>query len=77
MTILDRFNIKVVASAGLCAAAIALSPDAAAAPFATGGYACIQSSAGGAAAPAAPADRLPPAVRQAAGACCSRQRSGR
>jgi hypothetical protein len=53
MTILDRFNIKVVASTGLCAAAIALSPDAAASPFMTGGYACIQSSAGGAAAPAA------------------------
>ncbi len=55
MTIFDRFNIKVVASAGLCAAAIALSPDAAAAPFIDGGYACIQSSAGGAAAPAAAA----------------------
>ena len=57
MAIFDRFDIKVVASAGLCAAAIALSPDAAAASFSTGGYACIQSSAGaasGAAAAGAP-----------------------
>ncbi|HET9891653.1 MAG TPA: hypothetical protein VFQ42_14240, partial [Mycobacterium sp.] len=37
MAIVDRFNIKVVAGAGLCGAAIALSPDAAAAPLITGG----------------------------------------
>jgi hypothetical protein len=46
MTIFDRFNITVVASAGLCGAAIALSQAAAAAPLITGGYACIQASAG-------------------------------
>ena len=46
MTIFDRFNIKVVAGAGLCGAAIALSQAAAAAPLITGGYACIQASAG-------------------------------
>ena len=51
MKITDRFNMKVVASAGLCAAAMALSPDAAAAPLITGGYACMQSSAGDAASP--------------------------
>ena len=67
MTIFDRFNIKVVVSAGLCGAAIALSPDAAAAPLKTGGYECIQGAAGGAASlvaaggpVAAAADRLPP-----------------
>ena len=38
-------------SAGLCAAAMALSPDAAAAPLITGGYACIHSSAGDPASP--------------------------
>ncbi|MGE2818156.1 hypothetical protein ACQI5H_23890 [Mycobacterium heidelbergense] len=42
----DRFSIKVVASAGLCGAAIALSPDAAAAPLITGGHACTQQQAG-------------------------------
>jgi len=46
MTIFDRFHIKVVASAGLCAAAIALTPDAAAAPRITGGYGCTQGSTG-------------------------------
>src|ERR1700678_1255821 len=46
MTIFDRFNIKLVASAGLCGAAIALSPDAAAAPLITGGHACIQGLSG-------------------------------
>jgi len=53
MTIFDRFNIKVVAGAGLCGAAMALSPEAAAAPLKTGGYACVQDQAGDAAAPAA------------------------
>ena len=52
MTTFDRFNIKVVAGIGLCGAAIALSPDAAAAPLKTGGYACIQGAAGEVGAPA-------------------------
>ena len=46
MTIFDRSNIKAVAGVGLCGVAIALSPDAAATPFMTGGYACIQGTAG-------------------------------
>ena len=46
MTIFDRFNIKVIAvGAGLCGAAIAFSPDTAAAPLKTGG-ACIEGQAG-------------------------------
>ncbi|SPM33245.1 proline, glycine, valine-rich secreted protein [Mycobacterium rhizamassiliense] len=45
MAIFDRFNIKVVASAGLFGAAIAMCPDAAATPLKTGG-ACIQGQAG-------------------------------
>jgi hypothetical protein len=49
MAIVDRFNIKVVAGVGLCGAAIALSPDSAAAPLITGGYACIEGQAGEAA----------------------------
>jgi hypothetical protein len=53
MTIFDRFNIGVVASAGLCGAAIALSPDAAAVPHMTGGGACMYGQAGEAGAPAA------------------------
>ena len=47
MTIFDRFNIRVVAAgAGLCGVAMALSPDVAAAPLPTGGYACVQTTAG-------------------------------
>ena len=46
-----RFATKVVVSAGLCGAALALSPDAAAAPLKTGGYACIEDAAGAVAAP--------------------------
>ncbi|HZS21718.1 MAG TPA: hypothetical protein VFA63_12135, partial [Pseudonocardiaceae bacterium] len=46
MTSFHRFNMKVVAGAGLCGAAIALAPDTAAAPLITGGYACIQGQAG-------------------------------
>ena len=42
-----RFTIKAVAGAGLFAAAMALSPDVAAAPLKTGGYECIQDAAGG------------------------------
>ena len=64
MTIFDRFNIKVIVCAGLCVAAIALSPDAAAAPLKTGGYECIQGAAAAspvaAGGPVAAADRLPP-----------------
>jgi hypothetical protein len=40
----DRFTITAIAGAGLCAAAMALSPHAAAAPFKTGGYHCADSS---------------------------------
>ncbi|OBG76434.1 hypothetical protein A5714_02300 [Mycobacterium sp. E2462] len=69
MAIVDRFNIKVVASAGLCGAAIALSPDAAAAPLITGGHACIEGQAGEAPFVAgAPAAGGAPA---AAGACAA------
>ena len=53
MTIFDRFNIGVVAGVGLCGAAIALSPDAAAVPYMTGGGACMYGQAGEAGAPAA------------------------
>jgi len=45
VTIFDRFNITVVACAGLFGAAMALSPDAAAVPVKTGG-ACIHGQAG-------------------------------
>ena len=53
MTTCDRFKVKVVAGAGLCGAAIALSPNAAAVPLMTGGYACVQGLAGESAPPAA------------------------
>ncbi|MGA8547532.1 MAG: hypothetical protein WB785_20045, partial [Mycobacterium sp.] len=53
MAAFDRAKVKVVAGAGLCGAVIALSPDAAATPFMTGGYACVQGQSGGAGAPAA------------------------
>jgi hypothetical protein len=44
-----RFHIGIVAvGVGLCGAAMALSPAAAAAPFVEGGYDCIQTAAGGA-----------------------------
>ena len=46
MTPCDRLKIKAVAGAGLCGAALALSPDAAAVPLITGGYACVQGIAG-------------------------------
>ena len=46
MAIFDRFNIKIVVSAGLCGAAIALCPDAAAAPLITGGGACLRGQSG-------------------------------
>ena len=53
MTIFDRFTIGVVAGVGLCGAAIALSPDAAAVPYRTGGGSCMYGQAGEAGAPAA------------------------
>ncbi len=54
MTIFDRVNIRVIAAgAGLCGVALALSPAAAAVPLVTGGYDCMQTSAGEVAGPAA------------------------
>ena len=75
MALGDRFTIKAVVSAGLCGAAMAACPVAAAVPLMTGGYACIQGQAGevpAAAGPAAagPAAAVPAAVgAPAAGAC--------
>ena len=68
---LDRFNIEIVASAGLCAAAMALGPEAAAAPLIEGGYACIASSAGAAAAPVVAAAAPVAAGGAAAADVCS------
>lgn len=67
MAIVNRFNIKVIAGAGLFAAAIALSPDAAADPLMTGGYACIQGMAGDA--PVAAGDPVAAGGPAATGAC--------
>lgn len=62
MKIIDLLGITVAPIAGLCGAALAFSPDAAAAPLPTGGGACLQQSSAfaapieqmsGAAAPAA------------------------
>lgn len=66
MTIFDRFNIGIVASAGLCGAAIALSPDAAAVPYMTGGGACMYGQAG-----EAPAAGGPVAAGGAAAPCAA------
>src|SRR5271156_184016 len=74
MATFDRFSIKVVAGVGLFGAAIALSPDAAATPLKTGGYACMQSAAGGVAAPAvagAAGEVAGPAVGGGAAACAA------
>lgn len=50
----DRFAITMIAGAGLCAAAMTLSPGAAAVPLKTGGYHCdVQNAAGAVPAPAA------------------------
>lgn len=65
MTVFDRFTIKAVAGAGLCGAAMALSPEAAASPLKTGGYACVQDQAGD---PAAAAAGAPVAAAGAAAA---------
>lgn len=66
MTSFDRVNMRVVAAGvGLCAAALALSPTAAA-----GGYECVETSAGtapGAAAAAAPCAPLAAPVNEMAG----------
>lgn len=60
MTIFDRFAIRVVAAGvGLCGAAMAFSPDVAAAPLTTGGYECIQPAAGQAGGAPAAAPCLP------------------
>ncbi|GFG52959.1 hypothetical protein CQY20_30195 [Mycolicibacterium agri] len=56
MAVFDRCNVRVVAvGAGLCGVAIALSPAAAAVPWATGGYECVADKASGTAAAGAPA----------------------
>ena len=69
MTIFDRFNITVVAGAGLCSVALALSPQVAAAPLITGGgYACVHTSSGDAVG-AAPAAGGPVGAAPAGGAC--------
>src|SRR5271163_1209993 len=70
MATFDRFSIKVVAGVGLFGAAIALSPDVAATPLKTGGYACMQGAAGEVAAPAVAAPAVgAPAVAGGAAAC--------
>jgi hypothetical protein len=46
LKILDLFGITVAASAGLCGAALAFSPGAAAAPLPTGGPTCMEQMAG-------------------------------
>nr|HRD12657.1 hypothetical protein [Mycobacterium sp.] len=43
---ITRFTIKAIAGTGFLAAALALIPDAQAAPFKTGGYDCVVDSAG-------------------------------
>ena len=77
MATFDRFSIKVVAGVGLCGAAIALSPDAAAAPLKTGGYACMQGAAGEVAAPAAAGGAIAAGGRRRCGGLCARGRSTR
>lgn len=60
MAIFDRSTIRVIAAgAGLCGVAIALSPGAAATPFVTGGYQCVQEKASGTAAPGGAACAAP------------------
>lgn len=50
-----RFTHKVVVSVGFCGAALAMIPNAAAAPLKTGGGYCIEDAAGAAGAPVAAA----------------------
>ncbi|MCV7342801.1 hypothetical protein MHAE_18282 [Mycobacterium haemophilum DSM 44634] len=61
MKIFDRFNTAILVSAGLCGAALAFSPGAAAAPLPmpTGGPTCIEQMSGLGAAPAAVPAVLP------------------
>ena len=63
---IDRIAITMIAGAGLCAAAMTLSPAAAAVPFKTGGYHC-DNAAGTVPAAGAPAAGAP-AAAGAAGA---------
>jgi len=58
----DLFGITVAASAGLCGAALAFSPGAAAAPLPTGGPTCLQEMAGVAAPPVPAVLPGPPVV---------------
>src|SRR6202023_3444102 len=51
LKIFDLCSTTVLASAGLCGAALAFGPSAAAAPLPTGGPACLQQESGLAAAP--------------------------
>ena len=60
-----RIAVKIVASAGVCATAVAVSPTAAAVPLKTGGYACDAGAT--AAAPAAGA----PVAAAAAAPCAA------
>jgi hypothetical protein len=54
LNILARFNITIVVGAGLCGAAMAFSPDAAAAPLPMGGPTCLEQMAGAASPVAGP-----------------------
>jgi len=55
LRIIDRFCVAVAAGAGLCGAALALSPGAVATPLRTGGGNCIEQQMGFAAGPVAAA----------------------
>ncbi|WP_082929792.1 hypothetical protein [Mycobacterium sp. 1164966.3] len=55
LNILARFNITIAVGAGLCGAAMAFGPDAAATPLPMGGPTCLEQMAGAAAPVAAPA----------------------
>lgn len=62
-----RIAVKIVASAGVCATAVAVCPTAAAVPLKTGGYACDA----GAVAPAAVAPAAGAPAAAAAAAPCA------
>ena len=53
MSMSSRSSIKAIVIAGVCGLTVALSPVAAATPFMTGGYECLQTSSGEVGAPAA------------------------
>lgn len=53
MSMSSRSSIKAIVIAGVCGLTVALSPVAAATPFVTGGYECLQTSSGEVGAPAA------------------------